>query len=264
MKLPGSNKLRVPTLSKREIFLAVLLLLSSTFFLCYNYIIKPQLENINRLKSELQTQQEELDFRINNGWNDIYSLENDCNQLEEALDNIYREVPNIKNEPLVLVDLYRLAEKNKVTAETVTFSELKEVEDEEYKTYTVTTEAAGPNVNIYNFIEDVENYSRLNRISSIEIEPQNDRYSICKLSVEFYVLPEVEPDPLDYPFMQGEYGKDLPYQVFGIYEEEEAQSSRVSGISGVNNTATGGGGESSSPQGNGSTGTQSGRSYARK
>lgn len=233
MRLPGLRAVKLPALSKREIILAVLVFLASTTFLCCRFIIEPQWSEVKKLQAELDKQKQELDFRIKEGWSDIPALEAECGELQREIYSIYKKIPSIKNEPGILVDFYKMAQANYVAAETVKFGELKEVEGKNYSTFTVSTELAGRNVNIYNFIEEVENYPRWNRIAEIEFEPQSPSESACSLTVEFYVLHEIQPDPPDYPFMKGEYGKDRPYEIFGVYEQEEEKSLQEPGGSGA-------------------------------
>lgn len=233
MKLPGLSTVRLPALSKREVILVLLVFLASTTFFCYKFIFKPQWNEVKKLRAELDRQKQELDFRIKEGWNDISDLKARCEEIERQIKIIHMRVPNIKNEPQLLVDFYKTAKANNVMAETVKFSELKEVEGKNYSTFTVSTEVTGPTVNIYNFIKDIEEYPRLNRISEIKFEPQSSTWITCSLTVEFYVLHEVKPDPLDYPFMEGEYGKDRPYQIFGVYGQGEEKAPQEPGGNGA-------------------------------
>jgi len=233
VRLPGLRAVKLPALSKREIILAVLVFLASTTILCYRFIIEPQWNEVKKLQAELDRQKQELDFRIKEGWNDISGLKARCEEMERQIKIIHIRVPNIKNEPQLLVDFYKTAKANNVMAEAVKFSELKEVEGKNYSTFTVSTEVIGPTVNIYNFIKDIEEYPRLNRISEIKFEPQSSTWITCSLTVEFYVLHEIQPDPPDYPFMEGEYGKDWPYQIFGVYEQGEEKAPREPGGNGV-------------------------------
>ncbi|MFZ5646937.1 MAG: type 4a pilus biogenesis protein PilO [Bacillota bacterium] len=217
MKLRRSPVLKLSSLSKRELILVALFLFAALLASYYKYIFEPQWNNIKKLKSELQSQQQVLSQRKAQGWDDIQSLKEQSDELREKIKKTYVKVTNIKDEPGLLVDFYKLSVTNNLTADTIKFSELKEADGKGYSTFNVTLDFIGLNRDIYNFIEALENYTRLNRVSDIKFQPLSPNVSQCSLAVEFYVLHEIKPDPLVYPFMAGEYRRDQPYKIFDLY-----------------------------------------------
>ncbi|WP_066638201.1 type 4a pilus biogenesis protein PilO [Desulfolucanica intricata] len=221
MKLPGMPVFKLPTLSKREVVLVAVFLAVSLTTVYYKYIFEPQWNKIMQLRQELEKQQGVLNLRLNQGWDNISELEEQAEKLRSGIEKLYLTVPNIKDEPRLLVDFYKLTGVNNLRAETIKFSELKEVKNQAYSVFSVSLEVTGRNSDIYNFIGALENYPRSHRIAEIKFEPQSSHTSKCSLAVEFYVLHEIQPDPLTYPFMEGVYGKGQPYQIFDYYNDEE-------------------------------------------
>lgn len=223
MKLPRAQAIKMSSLSRREIILAALFLLISLATLYYRFILEPQWKNIKKLQTEIKQQQKILNHRLSEGWDNIPSLKARSKKLNDRIDEINLTVSNIKNDPALLVDFYSLAKLNNIHAKTIKFDELKEVKDKFYSTFNISLDVIGYNLDIYHFIEALEKYPRLNRIAEIELKPLNSRVSSCKLVAEFYVLHKLQPDPHTYPFMDGAYGKGAPYNIFGVYNQEQAE-----------------------------------------
>jgi len=217
LKLNRSDTIKMPNLSKREIILVVLFLLSALLVGYYRFIFEPQWKNIQKLKADLQTQQQALNQRKAQGWEDIGDLQLQSAEIKSKIDKMYVKVSNIKDEPTLMVDLYKMSVAHSLLTENIKFSELKEVAGRGYSTFDITLVFMGTNMNIYNFIESLENYTRLNRISEVIFLPITPGVVLCSLTVEFYVLHEVGPDPPDYPFMVGEMTKNQPYGMFTQY-----------------------------------------------
>lgn len=217
MKLRRSPAFKMSSLSKRELILVVLFLFVLLGGSYYKFIFEPHWSKINKLRSDLGTQQQILSQRKAQGWDDIQSLQEQSRQLREKIGKTYAKVTNIKNEPGLLVDFFKLSVANNLLADTIKFSELKEVDGKGYSTFSISLDFMGRNSDIYKFIQNLEDYSRLNRIAEVKFEPISSHSSKCSLTAEFYVLHEIKPDPLVYPFMAGEYRRNHPYKIFDIY-----------------------------------------------
>ncbi|KJR96139.1 MAG: hypothetical protein VR68_15595 [Peptococcaceae bacterium BRH_c4a] len=214
MKLNGSAAIKMPNLSKREVILVVLFLLSAMIYGYYRFVFEPQWKNIQKFRAELQTQQQALNQRKAQGWGDIGDLRLQTAEIKSKIDKMYLKISNIKDEPTLMVDLYKMTVAHRLMTENIKFSELKEAEGKGYSTFDITLVFMGTNMNIYNFIDTLENYTRLNRISEVIFLPVTPGLILCSLTVEFYVLHEMIPDPPDYPFMVGEMSKNQPYGIF--------------------------------------------------
>ena len=223
MKLPGSFAIKMPALGRREIFLAALLIIVCLGALYAKFIFEPQWKRINSLKAEYTKQQQTLKFRENEGWDNIPMLRAQSKRIKAQIDQLYREVSYTKDEPGLLVDFYTLAKSNYLRAETIKFEDMKEIKDKGYSAFNVNIKLTGQNVDIYNFIDTLENYPRVNRIYQFIFEPISSAESTCSLIVEFYVLHDVQPDPLMYPWLSGDYGKSRPYRIFGLLNKVEPQ-----------------------------------------
>lgn len=227
MKLQGAVTFKIPRLSRREVILAAILALSCITAIYYRFVFEPQWNTIKELQADLIKQQQVLNERLSQGWNDIPALGAQSAEIKSSIENIYKIVPRIKNEPALLVDFYELTRLHNLGAEAIKFGELKEVEGKGYSTFTVTLGVTGQNDNIYSFLANMEKYPRLNRVAEIKFIPESAVASTCILSYEFYVMHSIQPDPLVYPFIEGKYGKDQPYNIFDIYfEEENADNSK--------------------------------------
>lgn len=219
MKPRRSPALKLSSLSKREMILVALFLFAALAGVYYKFVFEPQWLKINKLKSDLMSQQQVLSQRKSQGWDDIQSLKEQSRQLREKINKSYARVANIKDEPGLLVYFYKLSTANNLLADTIRFSEMKEAGGKVYSTFYTSLDVIGLNRDIYRFIEGLEGYSRANRISEIKFEPLSSDTSKCSLTVEFYVLHEVKPDPLSYPFMAGELKRDHPYKIFDLYNK---------------------------------------------
>jgi len=217
LKLNGSAAIKMPNLNKREIILVVILLLAGIIAGYYRFFFEPQWKNIQRIKADLNTQQQVLNQRKDQGWDDIGNLQLQTAEIWASIEKIYARVSNIKDEPTLLVDLYNMSVANRLVTESIKFGELLEVKGKGYSTFNITLEFLGSNINVYNFIDSLEKYTRLNRISEISFLPTSSGSSLCSLTVEFYVMHDVRPDPVLYPFMVGEMRQNLPYNMFDMY-----------------------------------------------
>jgi Tfp pilus assembly protein PilO len=216
MNLSINPKFKMRALSRREKILAALLTLCAIVMLYQRFILAPQLNKINQLKSEITKQENVLTTRVEQGWTDIPVLQARAKEIQKEIDELYLKAPNIVDEPNLLVDFYQLAKLNGLQAEVIKFEPVQKVENYNYSTISIHLEVTGLNYDIYNFIAALEQYHRLDKIYSVTFEPQDATTSICSFSVEFYILGEIKPDPMDYPFMSGQYGKDKPHQMFNI------------------------------------------------
>lgn len=226
MKLPWSSakKIKMPTLARREIILACLFAVLCLGALYDRFIFEPQWERINLLKTAYSKQQQTLNTRLRQGWDNIPMLRAQSKKIKAQIDQLYREVSYTKDEPGLLVDFYTLAKAHYLRADTIKFEELKDVKDKGYSTFSVRIKLTGQNVDIYNFIEALENYPRVNRIYEFKFEPVSTAESSCSIVVEFYVLHDVQPDPMIYPWLSGEFGSNRPYRIFGLLNKVEPQS----------------------------------------
>lgn len=227
MNLTGLQNLKISNLSKRERIIALILLLMLLVSLYFRLVFEPRWTEINNLKVEIQQRQQVLEDRLSQGWDDIPGVTASSRDIRNRINQIHLQMPVIADEPGLLVDFYRIAKANKITSETIKFEHLRPVPDRGYSILGVSMEAAGRNSDIYRFIGDIEQHSRLNRISAVEFEPQGAGVSICKLTVDIYVLHDVEQDPLMYSFMSGDYGKLKPYEIFNYYQPREDNPSFV-------------------------------------
>ncbi|MCF8009771.1 MAG: type 4a pilus biogenesis protein PilO [Clostridiales bacterium] len=215
MKMLQMRNFKLTSINKRQVTFVVILVAVLTFFCCYKFIIAPQWQKIEKLQVQLEKEKKELNFRMNQHWDDIPYLKKRCEEIKSEINKIHKKVPDIKNEPRLLVDLYNMAQRNNVTAGEVLFSEIREVKERNYSTFTVSTSITGTRINVYTFLRDIETYSRWNKISEIDFYPQSPSTCTCELTILFYVLPELQQSPLDYPFMKGKYGRGAPYKIFG-------------------------------------------------
>ncbi|MEG6616266.1 type 4a pilus biogenesis protein PilO [Peptococcaceae bacterium 1198_IL3148] len=211
---------KVNNLTKREKIIISALVIVAVCTLYYKYILAPQINEITQLTKEIASQEELLATRLNQGWDNIPWLKERSQAVDVKIEAMYSQVPNIADEANLLLDLYKIAKDNGMLRDTISFSKIKQGEDKEYSTMEISLKVFGSNENIYEFISDVQNYSRMNRITQITFEPITPVASECALTIEYYILHQIESDPLDYPFMEGQYGKDKPYQIFNIYEKE--------------------------------------------
>lgn len=152
LKLRRSPALKLSSLSKRELILVALFLLAVMAGAYYKFIFEPQWSIINKLKSDLRSQQQVLSQRKAQGWDDIQSLKEQSRQLREKINKTYAKVTNIKDEPGLLVDFYKLSVANNLLADAIKFGELKEVGGKGYSTFSISLDFMGRNSDIYKFV----------------------------------------------------------------------------------------------------------------
>lgn len=224
MKLTGALNIKVPKISRREAVLAALLLFSCIIMLFYRFIFEPQWLVIKKLQADLQKGRQVLEQRLQQGWNDIPALNARSQEIKGRIENIYKMVPNIKNEPGLLVDFYELASLHQLHADVIEFGGLKEIEGKGYSVFKISLDINGTNDNIYSFIKSMEEYPRLNRLAEFKVSPRDSLESDCNLVFDIYVMHDVKPDPKAYPFIEGKYGWDQPYKIFDIYNQEDSSA----------------------------------------
>lgn len=203
-------------LSKREKILASLFLLLAAFFLYYQYVFAVQEKNIAAIKNDIKSKEDMINQLTSQGYGDVSQLTVKIQEMDTEIEKFYEKIPNIANMPGLLVDFYKSAKKNNVSAQTITFGKL-EVKDS-YSSFLVSLDVLGTKSDVFNFIKEIEGYPRLSKISKIEFEPKEGNMILAKISDEFYVLNEVKADPLEYPFMDGQ--KSVGF-VLDLFNQEE-------------------------------------------
>jgi len=224
-------------LSSREKLLLGLFFFLSAAALYYFLVLNKQIKQINYLESQIAQRDEIVCEMYGKGFHKISDMENKIKEHEQMIAQIYTMVPNIKDTPGLLVDIYYLLSKHYLSAENVTFGQLQEHQN--YNTFIVDLNIKGTASNIQNFLKDMENYKRAVTINKLAFTPAEGDILETYIGLTVFVMHDIEPDPLDYPFMSGQYGRESPFDIFvypGPEEKREGETKESSDLP-LNNPA---------------------------
>lgn len=199
-------------LSRREKILVSLFLLLAVFFLYYQNVFAVQEKKITAIKNDIKIKEDMINQLTGQGYGNVSQLTARIQELDTEIEKFEERVPSIMNTPGLLVDFYKSARKNNVSAQTITFGKL-EVKDN-YSSFLVSLDVLGTKRDVFNFIKEVEGYPRLSKTLKVEFEPMEGHMILARISDEFYVMNEVKADPLKYPFMEGQKSVNFLLDLF--------------------------------------------------
>lgn len=215
-------KLRARPLSTREKFLAAFFLLTLASFLYYRAVLEGQIKSINSLEHEIARQEVKIAELLAQGLDEPAVLEEKTRAYERLNREIYGVVPNIKDTPGLIVDLYRAVTSYGLSADRLSFSQLKAGQN--YSTFTITTSVKGDRASVEAFLKYLDGFERPASISRLEITPAKGGVLEAAVELTVFVLHDVSPDPLHYPFTDGEGGWEDPFDMFAVRSPEEEKA----------------------------------------
>jgi len=199
-------------LSKREKVLACIFVVLLLLFLYYREVYTVQMEEINQLSAELASRREVLDEYRARGYDNVAALLKEKNELQAKLANLHMQVPAQLGEASVLVDMYHLVRENNLYSEKIVFEKYQQENGFGRLPASLTVE--GSLIDVYRFLEQLENYHRRVRVAAVEFTPAGGKWVTCNITAEFYVLGTPGREPETYPFMTGKFGTLPAYNVF--------------------------------------------------
>lgn len=220
-----SNLTAKKALSKREKALTVTFLFLLAFSLYYSMILEKQVQRIKSLKA--QVSQRDMIFKDMRQKNisDISDMENKMKEYDKMIAGIYDLAPNIKDTPGIIVDFQRLLTTNRLTSDNLSFSQLTPHGD--YSTFTLGLKVKGAAANVQNFLKSVEKYKRAVNINKLNFNPTESGMLEADVELTVYVLHDIVPDPVDYPFMGGQNGAKNPFELFEYPKAKAAEGGSV-------------------------------------
>lgn len=199
-------------LNKREKVLFIILSVSLLLYLYYDQVYTRQMQEVKSLSAELEARQAMLNDYLARGYDDIAGLNEQKEETRAKIENLHVRVPDHLGEAAILVDIHYLVRENNLYAETLSFENFQE--EEGFGRLPVSLTAEGAQIDVYRFIDQLENFYRKIRVASVEFIPAGGNWVTCHITAEFYVLGTPGKEPSSYPFTQGEYGTVPAHNVF--------------------------------------------------
>ncbi|NTW04855.1 MAG: hypothetical protein HGA27_01875 [Peptococcaceae bacterium] len=216
-----SEKLKATwNLNRREKILIVLFLVLFGVFIYYKFLLSGQIFRIKQLKNEIYSNEIKMNNLIGKRYDKPGLLLAEINNIEEDFKKIYQRVPGNPDKLGLLVYFSRSIEKHNLYTPDIIFS--KVIDKGNYSSFTISFDAKGSKFDMYSFIDEIENFPRLCRIMEIELVPLGNLNIAAKMKIEFYILNEVQSDPLEYPFMNmDDTGyPSAPFSIFKVVEQK--------------------------------------------
>ncbi len=205
-------------LNKREKTLLIIFLAVFFVFLYTKFLLAEQVNNIAVLRDKYTTLENKKNSLVNLGYHEPQRFLSEIEGIEKDIQVLYERVPGNADTPLVLVQLHEMLKKYALTAPNIIFSQVKDKGD--YSSFLVSMDVSGSKLGVYGFLEEIENFPRLCKIVELELNPVGTYGIKARAVIEFYVLNEVRPDPLDYSFI-GENDTAYPKDPFSLFKSSE-------------------------------------------
>jgi len=219
-------------LSKREKFLAGVFLFFLAMSLYYFLVLEKQIQRIKYLQEQIAQRDAIVRDMYQKNYQNISDMENKIMEYDAMIARVYEMVPNIKDTPGLLVDFHRLLVENRLTSENITFGQLRPQQN--YSTFTMGLKVKGLAHDVQNFLKSIEKYKRAVTINKLDFNPTEEGLLETSIDLTVYVMHDIAPDPLDYPFMSDRFGvKDL----FDIFKYPEPKGTGETGSAGAVNPA---------------------------
>lgn len=199
-------------ISKREkVMLAAFLALLFSY-LYYFFVLEGQLQRIEELRKEVARKEEIIREMYGRGYRDVSEMEEEIREYDRAIARARELVPNIKDTPGLLVDFYRMVKENHLYSESIAFGQLQAHKG--YSTFTLKLKVKGPAGDVRNFLKEVESYRRALTINEVSFNPLPGGLLEADVGLVVFVMHDVAPDPLEYPFMGKRFGVEDFFDAF--------------------------------------------------
>jgi len=199
-------------LSKREKLLACLFVIMLLLFLYYREVYTAQMEEINQLSAELASRREVLDEYRAREYDNVAALLKEKKEIQAKLAGLHMQVPAYLGEASILVDMYHLVRENNLYSDKIVFEKYQQ--ENGFGRLPVSLTVEGLLIDVYRFLEQLENHHRQVRVAAVEFTPAGGKWITCSITAEFYVLGTPGREPETYPFMTGKFGTLPAYNVF--------------------------------------------------
>ncbi len=226
-------------LSAREKALVIAFLFLLAAALYYYLVMEKQLRKIGELKHQVEEQEMVLREMRRKGFHNLSELEDKINEYDRLIEAIYKVVPNIKDTPGLLVDLYQLVTRYGLVSDKVSFGQLKTHQN--YSTFAVNLKVKGSPAGVKGFLNALEDYRRPLSVNKVEFTPTKEGELEAAVEVLVFVLHDISPDPLSYPFMDSMAGWENPFEMFKHPAPESPGEGNLGGAAGSTPTGAGGG-----------------------
>lgn len=179
-------------LTKRENLLLIggLIIIFLVFYI--NYILIPQIEKLNAIKTDITKIKEKI--AILNSYKDTDKIEKEIQDAKKQLDELDSEFPKTKKVSEFLYNLAKIASENNVRINRINFQDV-EVK-ERFNVLSLKMEVVGNYFDFDKFLKDFEKMKRVFTIGSIDVTKNEDGFIYANLSVNLYMLKgssDVEP-----------------------------------------------------------------------
>lgn len=211
------------SLSKREKVLIGILLSFLVLYLYYNFFLSPVFKEINQVKNNISEDMIQLD-KIKNTEAEIKKLTVEYDACKLKFADAAKELPESERNPEISYNMKVLGDKNSITLNGITFSDPQEFNssnqngtqanntqktapgDIKLNVIPVQINAIGAYPSIMNFVNSIENDSRITCIDGININ-SSDKGLNAAISASYYFTEGIDNIPASYNFNKGTYGK---------------------------------------------------------
>lgn len=182
------------------------------FSLYYYLVFEKQMEKIRYLKGQISQRDVLVREMYQKNYHNVSDMENKIKDYDQMIAKVYELVPNIKDTPGLLVDFHRLLTENRLTADNITFGQLKAQQN--YSTFTLGLKVKGLATDVQSFLKAIEKYKRAVNISKVDFTPTEGGLLESTIELTVYVMHDILPDPQEYPFTGEQQGQKNLFDMF--------------------------------------------------
>lgn len=210
-------------LSKREKVLIGVLLILLILYVYYYFFLSPVFKQINEVKNNISEDMIQID-KINSTEAEIKKLNTEYDACKLKFADASNKLPENERNPEISYNLKALGDKNSITIDGITYAVPADYKaanqngaqanntqktapgDIKLNVVPVQINIEGAYPSIMNFVNSIENGSRISRVDGINIT-STDKGLNAAINVSYYFTEGIDNNRASYTFNKGAYGK---------------------------------------------------------
>lgn len=172
--------------SKQNLYTIIAVILIAVVFGVVAWMVLPQRDSLLDQKADFVQNQNDLDEKKRE-LNQLVQLESKFEAGEVRRNTVLNLIPSSMEQELLINLLVDLADENRVTMNTLSFSESFS-NDFQINSVNIATSITGTHKSLKDFIESLETSSRKFRVNSISVQRLENRLENMTLTIEAYYL----------------------------------------------------------------------------
>jgi len=199
-------------LTKREkVFIAIFIVVS-VMAVYYVYFYQPLIRDIEAMSAEMEAVQD-LPVLSKSKQEQLASLKREYETLSKRVSETLESLRSPDDQPGLVVHLYRIFSTRSIR-EYIEFGDLEQHTDFSVMPVSVTLSASYSDFK--DILRQLEQSPYKNHIQALTVQALDGGSTVTvNMSIKFYFKPMPAGQELNYPFMDGLYGRPNPFQLPG-------------------------------------------------